>query len=293
LCARAGLIHSSTQALICTTTQVYSARYKGAEVAVKTLQLTPEDYGAGDAQLSDRMFASTSAEAATLSRLRHVNMMRFYGICFLPHLHCIAIVTELCALDLRKWMDNSGPRPDRDVWHAALQVANGLVYLHEDAGIVRVCGKEGTLRRVCVTTPFRLWEWLAGWLTAGVRLAAQRACVVSNQANERNTHNHRQEQDTATAAARQQHCCNAPAGRFAPTPALATLTQLKPLSPDEAPSSCRRAPPCCVSRLRPILRRLRRHRNLARSKKGAPGSQALQHSAGSAGRREAVRLGNF
>jgi hypothetical protein len=140
-----------------------------------------------------------------------------------------------------------------------------------------------------VTTPFRLWEWLAGWLSAGVRLAAQRACVVSKRTSARRKTIAKSK--TATAAARQQHCRDAPAGRFAPTPALATLTQLKPLSPDEAPSTWRRAPPCCVSRLRPILRRLRRHRNLARSKKGAPGSQALQHSADNAGRREAVRLG--
>jgi hypothetical protein len=36
-----------------------------------------------------------------------------------------------------------------------------------------------------VTTPFRLWEWLAGWLSAGVRLAAQRACVVSKRTSAR------------------------------------------------------------------------------------------------------------
>ena len=118
--------------------QVYSGRYKGAEVAVKTQKLTPEDYVGDHAQMSDRMFASTSAEAATLSQLRHVNMMRFYGICFLPQLLCIAMVTELCALDLRSWIDKSS-RPDRDVWQVALQVANGLVYLHEDACIVRFC----------------------------------------------------------------------------------------------------------------------------------------------------------
>ena len=49
-----------------------------------------------DNEDGDSVFAETAAEAAALSRLRHVNMMRFIGICYLEDENAIAIVTELC-----------------------------------------------------------------------------------------------------------------------------------------------------------------------------------------------------
>ncbi len=118
---------------------MYSGRYKGGDVAVKTLFVLPEDGSGADAGagVSDRIFAQTAAEAEAMSRLRHVNVMRFYGICFLPQHHCIAMVTELCAQDLRAWIDGSPEAHSDSAAHAvALQVAQALVHLHEDAGMV-------------------------------------------------------------------------------------------------------------------------------------------------------------
>ena len=56
-----------------------------------------------------QVLAETAAEAEALSRLRHENMMRFYGICFLKEQRSVAMVLELCQMDLRDWIDASGP----------------------------------------------------------------------------------------------------------------------------------------------------------------------------------------
>eukprot|EP00750_Incisomonas_marina_P021643 INCI4607.1.p1 GENE.INCI4607.1~~INCI4607.1.p1 ORF type:complete len:702 (-),score=75.12 INCI4607.1:1396-3501(-) len=115
--------------------QVYRGMYKGSEVAVKTLLILPEDTRASGA-LSDRIFEETASEAQALSLLRHENMMRFFGICFLQQTRTIAMVTELCKCDLRAWIDETHGHTDNEIWEVALQIAKGLVYLHEDAGMV-------------------------------------------------------------------------------------------------------------------------------------------------------------
>ena len=86
--------------------QVYRGKYKGDQVAVKILfQLSDSDQDSGNA---DNILTETAAEADALSRLRHVNMMRFYGICYLREKRCIAMVIELCEMDLRTWVDEPG-----------------------------------------------------------------------------------------------------------------------------------------------------------------------------------------
>ena len=97
-------------------------RYKGNRVAVKTLLVLPTDRGVDQLNDSDRIFAETAAEAEALSKLRHENMMRFYGICFLREQHSIAMVTELCDVDLRTWIDAIGGHTDREIWKVAIQI---------------------------------------------------------------------------------------------------------------------------------------------------------------------------
>ena len=97
-------------------------RYKGSEVAVKTLLILPEDTRASGA-LSDRIFEETASEAQALSLLRHENMMRFFGICFLQQTRTIAMVTELCKCDLRAWIDETHGHTDNEIWEVALQIA--------------------------------------------------------------------------------------------------------------------------------------------------------------------------
>ena len=83
--------------------QIYRGLYKGGPVAVKTL------FAIGDTESDspemDAVYAETAAEAEALSKLRHLNMMQFFGICFLAEQRSIAMVTELCAMDLRAWID--------------------------------------------------------------------------------------------------------------------------------------------------------------------------------------------
>lgn len=125
--------------------QVFQGTYKGTEVAIKTLfsMFAPSDSNAFDA-----LNAEAAAEAEALSRLHHVNMMRFYGICYLAANHSIAMVAELCASDLQEYIETPGwfcitycatmfilmacnsigtitGHPDKDKWNIAIQIARG------------------------------------------------------------------------------------------------------------------------------------------------------------------------
>ena len=84
--------------------QVFRGTYKGSTVAIKTLVLLE----AADSAAASNILKETAAEAEALSRLRHENVMRFYGICFLQEQNIVAMVTELCKLDLRSWIDRPG-----------------------------------------------------------------------------------------------------------------------------------------------------------------------------------------
>ena len=75
-------------------------------MAVKTLlALGPDGVDNEDGGEQDALLAETAAEAEALSKLRHANMMHFFGICFLPEQQAVAMVTELCTTDLRSWID--------------------------------------------------------------------------------------------------------------------------------------------------------------------------------------------
>ena len=116
--------------------KVYRGRYKGGHVAVKTLIVMQDPADAGDSADMDEIYAETAAEAEALSRLRHENMMHFYGICFLSEQRAIAMVTELCSSDLRLWIDNPTRKDDTVKQSILFQIVQGLVHLHEDARMV-------------------------------------------------------------------------------------------------------------------------------------------------------------
>eukprot|EP00750_Incisomonas_marina_P031543 INCI8230.1.p1 GENE.INCI8230.1~~INCI8230.1.p1 ORF type:complete len:687 (+),score=98.77 INCI8230.1:138-2198(+) len=110
---------------------VFEGKYRGVAVAIKTLYSITSSVMDGD-----DIFAETAAEADAMSRMHHENTLRFFGICYLPKQGAIAMVTELCEMDLRKWIDQPGRHSEEETLKIALQVANGIVYLHEDAHLV-------------------------------------------------------------------------------------------------------------------------------------------------------------
>ena len=69
---------------------VYKGHYNGTEVAIKTLFSLPSanDQDIDEEQINEK-YAQTASEAEALSRLHHVNMMRFFGLC-----HCLAHVSS-------------------------------------------------------------------------------------------------------------------------------------------------------------------------------------------------------
>ena len=105
---------------------VYKGMYAGKLVAVKEIAATA-------------MIPYGRAEAALLSRLRHPSVLHFFGCC--THANHFYIVTELCDTTLKDLI----ARRDAQGSHLALepalslamQLAEGLAYLHENAVVHR------------------------------------------------------------------------------------------------------------------------------------------------------------
>ena len=104
------------------TARVYKGMYAGKLVAVKEIAATA-------------MMPHGRAEAALLSNLRHPYVLHFFGCCV--HERHLYIVTELCDMTLRDLVQ----RRERQrlalepALSLAMQVAEGLAYLHE-SGVV-------------------------------------------------------------------------------------------------------------------------------------------------------------
>ena len=99
---------------------VYRARWKGAEVAVKTLRNTQ----GGEALL---------AEAAALCSLQHPHVVRVFGYCTSPEL---AVVMEYVAWgSLSRWITANRDKGDEDTVRQRVDIANGVVsgmmFIHE------------------------------------------------------------------------------------------------------------------------------------------------------------------
>ncbi|KAL1512405.1 hypothetical protein AB1Y20_005661 [Prymnesium parvum] len=104
------------------SSRVYRGMYAGKLVAVKEIAAAA-------------MLPHGQAEAAMLSRLRHPYVLHFFGCC--RHHDYLYIVTELCDLTLQELLRRRHPNrlPPESMLSLALQVAEGLQYLH-DNGVV-------------------------------------------------------------------------------------------------------------------------------------------------------------
>eukprot|EP00591_Stephanopyxis_turris_P004521 CAMPEP_0195523432 /NCGR_PEP_ID=MMETSP0794_2-20130614/22619_1 /TAXON_ID=515487 /ORGANISM="Stephanopyxis turris, Strain CCMP 815" /LENGTH=1279 /DNA_ID=CAMNT_0040653435 /DNA_START=162 /DNA_END=4001 /DNA_ORIENTATION=- len=110
--------------------QVFKGRYAGFKVAVKELY---------SAQMDNNMEESFQ-EAETLARLRHPNIVTFYGIGYSSEEQDpgsdssgkrFQIITELCSISLDRLLSNPAFKLDeRKLCAIGLQIAYGMQYLH-------------------------------------------------------------------------------------------------------------------------------------------------------------------
>ncbi|XP_075411408.1 mitogen-activated protein kinase kinase kinase 21 [Tenrec ecaudatus] len=115
--------------------QVFRATWQGREVAVKAARRDPEQDAAAAA-------ASVRREAELFSRLRHPNIIRLLGVCLRqPHL-CLVLEfarggtlnRALAAADPHAAGLRRARRiPPQVLVHWAVQIARGMLYLHEEA----------------------------------------------------------------------------------------------------------------------------------------------------------------
>jgi len=109
--------------------QVYRGTYKGQEVAIKEMYSLMAD--------QDTSF-ETGAELAVLSRLRHPNVLTWYGVVYMQSHNSVGIVTEFCGGgSLEDWIaDPSCQRvPFVTLLDKAQQIARGMRYLHDDVNL--------------------------------------------------------------------------------------------------------------------------------------------------------------
>lgn len=119
--------------------QVYRATWHGQEVAVKAARRDPEQDAAAAAE-------SVRREARLFARLRHPNIIELRGVCLRPPHLCLvlefarggALNRALAAANAAPEPRAPGPRrarriPPHVLVNWALQIARGMLYLHEEA----------------------------------------------------------------------------------------------------------------------------------------------------------------
>lgn len=116
--------------------QVWKARYAGASVALKQLYSNMMD---------ETDLEELRAEATLLSRLRHPNIVHFYGVCITET--DVFLVTEYCGggsvLDLL--LNKKRELPLVIVVQIALEIAQGMEYLHAQRVLHRDLKPENVL----------------------------------------------------------------------------------------------------------------------------------------------------
>jgi len=113
--------------------QVYKGNWGDKPVALKKIDV---NYAAGNLKITEEeIFESLQWEVSRLSTVSHPNLVQFYGIYQDPKDRCIYLVMEFCeggTLQSKLEKDNV---PYSVRWQWALELAEGLAYLH-DQGIL-------------------------------------------------------------------------------------------------------------------------------------------------------------
>jgi len=113
--------------------QVYKGNWGDKQVALKKIDV---NYAAGNLKITEEeIFESLQWEVSRLSTVSHPNLVQFYGIYQDPKDKCIYLVMEFCeggTLQSKLEKDNV---PYSVRWQWALELAEGLAYLH-DQGIL-------------------------------------------------------------------------------------------------------------------------------------------------------------
>jgi len=113
--------------------QVYKGNWGDKLVALKKIDV---NYAAGNLKITEEeVFESLQWEVSRLSTVSHPNLVQFYGIYQDPKDGCIYLVMEFCeggTLQSKLEKDNV---PYSVRWQWALELAEGLAYLH-DQGIL-------------------------------------------------------------------------------------------------------------------------------------------------------------
>ncbi|KAJ9505882.1 hypothetical protein QJQ45_002948 [Haematococcus lacustris] len=102
---------------------VYSGHYRGLPVAVKFA-----NKGMLDGLVSKVALDTLNVETRILSRVRHPNIVRFYGGCIRPP--AVFLVEELLLSDLSELVHNNNLLPLDDVLRIGKDIASGLFHLH-------------------------------------------------------------------------------------------------------------------------------------------------------------------
>jgi serine/threonine protein kinase len=108
-----------------TSGEVFLASYDGATTVAAKKLFSP----VANAAAFDMSFRR---EVALLSQLNHPNVVQLLGVCYDDHWNCV-IVTELCVGSLREIIDSQrgSPMPSELAANMVLQIASGMLYLHE------------------------------------------------------------------------------------------------------------------------------------------------------------------
>lgn len=115
--------------------RVWSARWKSSSVAVKEFVFAQAAV-IGKSSMQQQIVEEIIGEAGMMAILRHPNVLQLFGVSLTAQ--AIWIVSELCSLgSLRQVLDdNDRPLPDDLKVNLALQVAEGMSYLHNQDPLI-------------------------------------------------------------------------------------------------------------------------------------------------------------
>ncbi|GAB4845658.1 Serine/threonine-protein kinase ht1, variant 2 [Ancistrocladus abbreviatus] len=121
--------------------RIYRGIYKRKDVAIKLIS-QPEE----DAELAATLEKQFISEVALLFRLKHPNIITFFGACKKPPVFCI-ITEYLAGGSLRKYLHQQEPHslPLNLVLKLSLDIARGMQYLHSQGILHRDLKSENLL----------------------------------------------------------------------------------------------------------------------------------------------------